>query len=79
MIDCVLKQKNKTLCTIYKKKHTFKKIQGCRKVENKSARKVMSGKYQKKTSIAILISDELYFMVKKNTAREPLHNVKKTS
>lgn len=61
------------------KKHTFKKIQGCRKVENKSARKVMSGKYQKKTSIAILISDELYFLVKKNTAREPLHNVKKTS
>lgn len=61
------------------KKNTFKKIQGCRKVENKSARKVMSGKYQKKTSIAILISDELYFMVKKNTAREPLHNVKKTS
>lgn len=47
------------------KKNTFKKIQGCRKVENKSARKVMSGKYQKKTSIAILISDELYFMVKK--------------
>lgn len=52
------------------KKHTFKKIQGCRKVENKSARKVMSGKYQKKTSIAILISDELYFMVKKKTQQE---------
>lgn len=39
----------------------------------------MSGKYQKKTRVAILISDKVYFMVKKNTSREPLHNVKKNS
>lgn len=42
------------------------KIERHRKVENKSMRKVISGKYQNKTSIAILISGKMYFMAKPN-------------
>lgn len=44
---------------------TFQKIYVNRKVENKSMRKVISGKYQKKISVAKLILGKVDFMAKK--------------